>query len=90
MGNHHLGTVRVLGTKSARFLINRNSKSRSVGFTTECFGFHIGNPQTANLGDGRGWVNETGVLRYDYDNAFAGSCLESLTGIHHFCIFGSD
>jgi hypothetical protein len=26
---------------------------------TECLGLHRGNPQTANLGDGRGDVNET-------------------------------
>jgi len=58
--------------------------ARSIGFSTECFGFHLGNPQTANLGDGRGWVNQTAVLRYDYDNAIAGSCLESLTGGNHF------
>jgi len=60
------------------------SWARSLGFSTECFGFHIGGPQTANLGDGRGYVNETAVLRYDYENAIAGSCLESLTGGNHF------
>ena len=27
--------------------------------STECFGLHIGNPQSANLGDGNGWVNQT-------------------------------
>ena len=56
---------------------------RSIGFSTECFGFHLGNPQTANLGDGRGWQNETAVLRWDYDNAMDGSCLESFTGMLH-------
>jgi len=58
--------------------------ARSIGFSTECLGFHLGGPQTANLGDGRGWQNETAVLRWDYDNAMAGSCLESFTGGNHF------
>jgi len=58
--------------------------ARSVGFTNECFGFHIGNPQTANLGDGRGWVNESAVLRYDFNQAIIGTCLESLAGGNHF------
>ena len=25
----------------------------------ECLGFHLGNPQSANLGDGNGFVDET-------------------------------
>jgi len=39
---------------------------------------YIGGPQQANLGDGRGWVNQTAVIRFDYDNSFDGTCLESL------------
>ncbi|KAF8322092.1 hypothetical protein DL93DRAFT_2151979 [Clavulina sp. PMI_390] len=58
--------------------------ARSIAFSTECLGFHLGNPQTANLGDGLGWQNETAVLRFDYDNAITGSCLESFTGGNHF------
>jgi len=61
--------------------------ARSINFSTECFGLHLGDPQTANLGDGRGWVNETVVMRYDYDNAIDGTCLESLTGGNHFRIW---
>lgn len=53
---------------------------RSVGFSTECFGIHIGNPQTANTGDGRGWTDEIAVMRYDYGDSGLGTCLESLTG----------
>lgn len=63
------------------FLINRTVHARSIGFTNECLGFHIGNPQTANLGDGRGWVNESAVLRYDFNDAIVGTCLESLAGM---------
>jgi len=31
----------------------------SIYSSTECFGIHIGNPQSANLGDGNGWVNQS-------------------------------
>jgi len=58
--------------------------ANSIDFARECLGFHIGNPQQANLGDGRGWVNETAVIRADYNSALLGTCLESLTGGNHF------
>ena len=32
---------------------------RPLYSSTECFGIHIGNPQTANLGDGNGWVKQS-------------------------------
>lgn len=31
--------------------------------STECLGFHLGDPQSANLGDGNGAVNQTVELR---------------------------
>lgn len=52
--------------------------------STECFGIHIGNPQSANLGDGNGWVNQTYELREDYGDADVGTCLESAIGGDHF------
>ena len=52
--------------------------------STECFGIHLGDPQSANLGDGHGWVNQTIELRSDYGDADAGTCLESLIGGNHF------
>ena len=52
--------------------------------STECFGIHLGNPQSANLGDGNGWVNQTVELRQDYGESAFGTCLESLTGGNHF------
>ena len=52
--------------------------------STECFGIHLGDPQSANLGDGNGWVNQTIELRSDYGDADAGTCLESLIGGNHF------
>ncbi|KAF8337179.1 hypothetical protein F5887DRAFT_1161168 [Amanita rubescens] len=59
----------------------------AVGFSTECLGFHLGSPQTANLGDGNGWVNQSIEIRQDYGNAEVGTCLESLIGGNHFRVF---
>jgi len=73
-----LSSPEVLSTKGIE------NWARSFGFSTECLGFHLGGPQQANLGDGLGWTNETAVLRWDYDNAMDGSCLESFTGGNHF------
>ncbi|KDR75416.1 hypothetical protein GALMADRAFT_98884 [Galerina marginata CBS 339.88] len=33
--------------------------AKAIGFSTECLGIHIGDPQSANLGDGNGAVNQT-------------------------------
>lgn len=49
----------------------------------ECFGIHLGDPQSANLGDGNGWVNQTVELREDYGSSGIGTCLESLIGGNH-------
>ncbi|OSD04034.1 hypothetical protein PYCCODRAFT_1364698 [Trametes coccinea BRFM310] len=61
--------------------------ARAIGFSTECFGIHLGNPFPANLGDGHGWVNQTVELRQDYGDADAGTCLESLIGGNHFRVY---
>ncbi|KAF5380242.1 hypothetical protein D9757_008207 [Collybiopsis confluens] len=61
--------------------------AKAIGFSYECLGLHIGNPQQANLGDGRGWINETAVLREDYGNPGLGTCGESLVGGNHFRIW---
>ncbi|EPQ57666.1 hypothetical protein GLOTRDRAFT_99486 [Gloeophyllum trabeum ATCC 11539] len=61
--------------------------ARAIGFSEECFGLHAGAPQTANLGDGNGWVNQTIELRQDYDNAGVGTCLETLIGGNHFRVW---
>ncbi|KAJ3508886.1 hypothetical protein NLJ89_g5513 [Agrocybe chaxingu] len=58
--------------------------ARAIGFSTECLGIHLGDPQSANLGDGHGFVNQTMELRQDYGNAELGTCLESLIGGNHF------
>ncbi|KAF8573540.1 hypothetical protein K439DRAFT_1642923 [Ramaria rubella] len=58
--------------------------AKSIGFSTECLGIHIGTPQTANLGDGNGAQNEIKVIRQDFGNAELGTCLESAVGGDHF------
>jgi len=57
--------------------------ANALGFGKECFGAHLGAPQTANLGDGNGWVNQTLELRDDYGNVDIGTCWESLVGGNH-------
>ncbi|GJN92507.1 hypothetical protein Rhopal_005537-T1 [Rhodotorula paludigena] len=52
--------------------------SRSLGLWNECANLHIGDPQVANLGDGKGWEQELFVMR-ESRWPFVGSCLESFT-----------
>ncbi|KAI0372987.1 hypothetical protein BV20DRAFT_845555 [Pilatotrama ljubarskyi] len=61
--------------------------AQAIGFSQECLGFHLGDPQTANLGDGNGSVNQTLEFRQDFGNDALGTCLESLIGGNHFRVF---
>ncbi|KII92327.1 hypothetical protein PLICRDRAFT_103562 [Plicaturopsis crispa FD-325 SS-3] len=61
--------------------------AQAIGFSFECLGLHSGGPQSANLGDGNGWVNQTVELRQDYGDAGLGTCLESLIGGNHFRVY---
>jgi hypothetical protein len=56
-----------------------------AGSSTECLGIHLGNPQSANLGDGNGNVNQTIELRAD--SKIGGTCTESLVGGNHLRMF---
>jgi|SRR5712671_6700843 len=47
----------------------------------ECLNLHSGPPQTANLGDGRGRVNQSLELRENFP--LFGTCLESVRGGNH-------
>jgi len=51
---------------------------------------HLGAPQSANLGDGSGFVNQIIELRQDYGNSYLGTCIESLIGGNHFRVFRQD
>ncbi|KAI0949471.1 hypothetical protein AcW1_009076 [Taiwanofungus camphoratus] len=86
----------IISGLSSSTVLNENGVinfARAIGFSEECFDIHLGAPQSANLGDGNGWVNQTIELRQDYDDASDGTCLETLIGGNHFRVFiqnGSD
>ncbi|KAF9070151.1 hypothetical protein BDP27DRAFT_647415 [Rhodocollybia butyracea] len=61
--------------------------AKAIGFSEECLDIHLGAPQSANLGDGNGWVNQTIELRQYYGNSEIGTCLETLIGGNHFRVF---
>lgn len=61
--------------------------ANAIGFGKECFGAHLGAPQTANLGDGHGWVNQTLELRNDYGVPDIGACWESIHGGNHLRLY---
>lgn len=48
-----------------------------------CAGISAGGPQLADLGDGKGFVNQTDVLRFNYYEGDGGTCLESIRGGNH-------
>ncbi|THH26790.1 hypothetical protein EUX98_g7397 [Antrodiella citrinella] len=60
---------------------------RALNFTTQCGDLTLGGYQSANLGDGNGYVNQTILLRESYGNAILGACLESFIGGDHFRVF---
>ena len=53
----------------------------------ECLGIHLGDPFSANLGDGHGAMNQSIELRQDFGSAALGTCLESLIGGNHFRVY---
>ncbi|THU91428.1 hypothetical protein K435DRAFT_780735 [Dendrothele bispora CBS 962.96] len=61
--------------------------AKAIGFSTECLGIHLGDPQSANLGDGNGAKNQSIELREDFGDPNLGTCLESLNGGNHFRVF---
>jgi len=61
--------------------------ARAIGFSMECLGLHIGTPQTANLGDGNGDVDQEMVIRQAYGVPSIGTCWESLIGGNHYRVF---
>ena len=44
---------------------------------------HSGAPQSANLGDGNGPVNQTVELRADFGDVDFGTCIEQIFGGNH-------
>ncbi|KAF8921100.1 hypothetical protein CPB85DRAFT_1168814, partial [Mucidula mucida] len=84
--------VIISGQSSPEVLTNAGivQYARAIGFSEECLGIHLGDPQAANLGDGHGWVNQTMELREDYGDPDIGTCLESLIGGNHFRVYRQD
>jgi len=78
--------VIVSGTSSPGVLTDDGllNWARSIDFSIEFLGIHIGTPQTANLGDGNGPQNEIKVIRQDYGVPVLGTGIESLVGGNHF------
>ncbi|KAF8573539.1 hypothetical protein K439DRAFT_1665774 [Ramaria rubella] len=78
--------VIISGTSSPDVLTDNGflNWARSIGFSTEFLGIHIGTPQPANLGDGNGPQNEIKVIRQDYGLPSVGTGVESLIGGNHF------
>ncbi|KAI0807642.1 hypothetical protein C8Q74DRAFT_1378800 [Fomes fomentarius] len=81
--------VIISGLSSPEFLTGDGilNWAKAIGFSQECFGFHRGAPQTANLGDGNGWRSQIMEIRQDFGHSIFGSCLESLIGGNHFRVF---
>lgn len=52
-----------------------------AGLWNECANLHLGDPQVADLGDGKGWERELFVMRESvWPFPWVGSCLETITG----------
>lgn len=62
--------------------------AQSLNFSGECLGGHLGGYQAANLGDGAGLHNQTGIYRYDFGDPVIGTCTESIDGGNHFRFAG--
>lgn len=61
--------------------------ARSVNMDNECLDLHLGGPQSADLGDGNGPVNQTVEMREDFGVTIFGTCVESLIGGNHLRVF---
>lgn len=57
----------------------------SANLGEECtLGQGLGNPQQANVGDGRGVVDEDETLRWNFGDPYLGTCRETFDGgLHH-------
>ncbi|GAA5960275.1 hypothetical protein JCM3765_002524 [Sporobolomyces pararoseus] len=76
----------IISAQSSPDVLRKNgliAYSRSLGLWNECANLHIGDPQEANLGDGKGWEAERLVMRESWWPV-VGSCLESAIGGNHF------
>lgn len=63
-------------------LLITNRYARSLGYSEECLGMHMGHLHDANLGDGNGRTTELFLARQYYFPVW-GTCWESLAGAPH-------
>ncbi|BGP24858.1 secreted protein [Rhodotorula toruloides] len=59
----------------------------SIYFSGECLGQTGGLRQAANLGDGKGMINQTTLLRENFGDPSLGTCLETVNGGFHFRVW---
>ncbi|KAM0791275.1 hypothetical protein ACM66B_005751 [Microbotryomycetes sp. NB124-2] len=55
----------------------------SVQMSEEFLGQSLGERQAANLGDGNGQINQTGILRYNFYDRYYGTIRQSINGGNH-------
>jgi len=58
--------------------------SKSIGYSEECLGIHLGNKHDADLGDGDDRKAQQFLARQYYFLPVMGTCWESFAGGHHF------
>lgn len=76
----------IAGIAAARVLANPSSGSMS----DEAFGIHLGDPQLANLGDGKGSTKQIRELRHNYGEIIFGTLTETLIGGNHLRYWQQD
>jgi len=76
----------IISAKSDPFILTDpglRAYAKSIGFSEECLGLHVGKRHLANLGDGHGRKVEHFLARQDYFPVW-GTCWESFAGGNHF------
>ncbi|TDL23167.1 hypothetical protein BD410DRAFT_787473 [Rickenella mellea] len=76
----------IISAKSDPFILTESglhSYAKSIGFSEECMGWHVGNLHHADLGDGEGKREEQFLARQHYFPVW-GTCWESVRGGNHF------
>ncbi|GAA5962922.1 hypothetical protein JCM3765_005921 [Sporobolomyces pararoseus] len=61
--------------------------SFSINFSGECLGQSDGAKQAANLGGGRGFLNQTILLRENFGDTVLGTCKETIDGGQHYRVW---
>ncbi|EKD03905.1 hypothetical protein A1Q2_01918 [Trichosporon asahii var. asahii CBS 8904] len=79
----------VSGASDAEILVDQKLKGGFRNYmlsgymSDEAFGLHLGDPQLADLGDGRGALKQVRELRHNYGEVLLGTLTETLIGGNH-------